>query len=234
MEDTKEGHVLTESATGLERQTGNIYGGYFGPSWRQEMADYLLAEIRVANSEDTARVGAQRGWTETAAEATLADNRIVKNHIVVHQLPSQELGDYALRTEVGEALYYLLENAAVAGKIPEGKNGVPKGFESLVESSPEPDVVAFCEELLDGWNNAYNQKPVDRYSGMNSSFPREYKNIPEWKSEGFSDGVAIEIRRKSGSPLSQRESRIWNSFTPEAKNILQVSVDQFVPPVVTR
>lgn len=217
----------------LEQQTAEVFGGYFGPDWRSSLRDTLLADVRVATAEDTKRVGSQRGYTETVAEATTAENRLVKNHIVVHQLPVGELADYALRTEIGEALYNLMENATVNGKIPRNNKGVPQGFESLVASSPESEVAAFCGDLLDGWSQAYNQRPNDRYSGL-TGVVREYGNIPEWKSEGYSDGVAIDIKRKSGLPLTSNEIKIWNSFTPQAKNILDISTTQFLPPVVRR
>ncbi|MBI4038774.1 hypothetical protein HY384_02345 [Candidatus Daviesbacteria bacterium] len=215
-----------------ERRAFAIYGSYFGPNWQDELRRSLFIDVRSATPEDRLREGSHVGWVSTTAEATTTDNHLVRNHIIIFNLNGAT--DWPLRTEVGESLYNLLENSAVTRSLPTSENEVARGFQGLVTGNVTPEaVVAFSGEILDKWNQVYTQRP-SRYAGMNPNSQREYRDIPEWKSEGFSDAVAVEIRRRSGKPLDVHEQAVWSSLNPLAQEIIRTSVDAFLPKIQTQ
>lgn len=213
-----------------ERKAFNVYESYFGPNWQKELRETLFIDVRSATNEDRAREGPNVGWVSTTAEATVPENHVIKNHVIIFN--EAGTSDWPLRTEVGESLWNLLENAAVTRSLPSNENGVARGFGNLVHGNVTTEaVVDFSAEILDRWNQAYTQKPT-RYAGMNPDSPREYHGIPEWKSEGFADAIAIEIRRRSGNSLDPHEQAVWSFLNHHAQGIITISVDAFLPPVV--
>lgn len=222
--------VNREPHNETERRAFGIYGSYFGPNWQDELRRSLFIDVRSATQEDRLREGPHVGWVSTAAEATVSDDHVVKNHIIIFD--DRGATDFPLRTEVGESLWNLLENAAVTRSLPTNESGAANGFQNLVAGNVTPEAVAdFCGEILDKWNQVYTQKP-NRYAGMNPNSTREYRNIPEWKSEGFADALAVEVRRRSGNPIDAHEQSIWNSMNPLAQEIIRTSADAFLPPVI--
>lgn len=213
-----------------ERRAFAIYESYFGPNWQNELQRSLFIDVRSATPEDRLREGPRVGWISTTAEATSADNHLIRNHVIIFN--PNGASDFPLRTEVGESLWNLLENAAVIRLLPTSENGIARGFQDLVAGNVTPEaVVAFSGEILDKWNQVYTQRPP-RYAGMNPNSQREYRGIPEWKSEGFADAVAIEIRKRSGKSLDTHEQVIWSSLNPLAQEIIRTSVGAFLPQVV--
>lgn len=214
----------------IESRAFGVYQSYFGPDWQSDLQSSLFIDIRSATSEDRQREGPNVGWVATTPEVTSAGNCLVRNHVIIFN--SNGAADWPLRTEVGESLWNLLENAAVTRSLPANEGGVASGFQGLVAGNITPEaVVDFSGEILDKWNQVYTQRPA-RYAGMNPNSQREYKGIPEWKSEGFSDAVAVEIRKRSAKPLDAHEQAVWNTLNPLAQEIIRTSVDAFLPQVV--
>lgn len=209
----------------LKRQAFATYERYFGPNWQENFQKYLLIQVRSATPADWQRVRAERavGYVATTAETTNDEDRIVANHIQFFQQTSP----YALLTEVGESVYNVLENVAVTGSVPE----IAQGYKERLENGDsKTSLVDFSRQILDRWDQAYRLRPA-RYSGINPNDQREYKGIPVWKSEGFSDGIALEVKRRAGESLNPAEQSVWDSFGHYGQDILRISTDLFVPPV---
>ena len=215
----------------VERKAFGIYGLYFGGNWQNELYKSLFIEVRSATTDDRLREGPNAGWISTTAEATTDNNHLVKNHVIIFD--ERGASDFPLRTEIGESLWNLLENAAVTKSLPANETGVATGFQDLVTGTVTPQaVIEFSGDILDKWDQVYTQRPTNRYAGMNPNSTREYKNISEWKSEGFADALGVEIRRRSGNPLDAHEQSIWGSLNPLAQEIIKSSIDAFLPVIV--
>lgn len=214
----------------IEKFAFETFKAYFGDNWAKSLKNNLLISVRSANNLDWLRAQSEGavGQVSTTAETRLDNNQIVTNHIVIFK-PTSE---YALRTEIGESIYNILENIALTDTLPtsEGKP-LPAFLNLLNQGSKVSDLVEFSKQILDKWNVVYTKKPA-RYAGMNPDSTREFKGIPEWKSEGFSDGIAIEIKRRSGQPLTSYEQNIWNEYNYQAQNVIVTTVDYILPTVV--
>ncbi len=162
----------------IEKKAFDIYDSYFGSNWQELLDKTLFITVRSATADDRKNAGPNLGWVSTQEEVTMADNRILRNHIIIFN--PEGATNFPLRTEIGEALWNMLENAAVTEKLPENKQGVATGFQNLVtETVPPQAVVNFSGEILDKWNQVYTHRP-NRYAGMNPNAQREYHRIPEW------------------------------------------------------
>ncbi len=202
-QDLGVGFKETRPKDEIEARAFEIYSYYFGPNWQQLLGEYLFTSVRSATLADRERAGLRVGLVSTDAEHRVLDNRLIANHVVVFT-PNSDI-EYPLRTEVGEALWNILENATVTKTLPRNEEGkVAAGFDKLVKGNQnnQSAVVDFTGHVLDKWNSSYTEKPTNRYIGMNPDLPREYGGIPEWKSEGFADAIAVEIRRRTTRPLT--------------------------------
>lgn len=214
----------------LERRATKVYGSYFGPNWRDVLSRELLVNVRAATTQDLANNPAVRGFVATQAEVLSDSKKLVRNHIILFSNGTE----FGLRSEIGESIYNILEDVVVTGSLPGTESNLPSGIRSLVQGGTTPEaVVDFCRQLLDRWDSAYTTRPV-RYAGMNPNTRRNYKGIPEWKSEGFADGIAVEIRRRSGKPLDAHEQQIRGGFNHYQQEIIKASADIFLPPVVVQ
>jgi len=232
----------------LERKAFEVYEKYFGPDWQNILFRYLLIDdVRSATNEDIAQAQQEGGigWVNT--QETDYDGKIIFNTIRIFE--SAGTDDYALRTEVGEALWNLLENTAVTSEPPMNlkEQTMPQGFrqirdilksKGLTVGDVFGQVVDFCRQILDTWGKTYRVQPRDRYSGLSPNSLRDYKSIPEWKSEGFADGIAVEIKIRSGLPLDYREQRVYADLTTGSNKgsmeVIKVVVDAFLPPISRR
>jgi hypothetical protein len=57
---------------------------------------------------------------------------------------------------------------------------------------------------------------------------RGFGNIPEWKSEGFADAIAVAIKAKTGKGLSEDELQIARQLSIEAGKLIDLCMDQFI------
>lgn len=215
----------------MESKAEEIYMTYFGSSWREKLHKYLLIEVAVATPEDRIREGNKIGWVGTSTVIDKHTSAIKQNRIIIYSNPN----DFSLRTEIGESLYNLLQCTALSNKVYKYKEGDDQffleGVANLINQGfGKDDIPQKCCEILNYWDKNYTNKPK-RYHGMNPDRPREYKGIPEWKSEGFADAVAVEIRRKSGLPLSAFERDIWQQLDPLGPKLIEPCVEIFLPPI---
>lgn len=212
---TPETHAETTKAE-------EAYKKYFGEDWKEKLKKNLLIDVKQATEEDREREKKNGVIGHVATNAEVGPhNKLVANHIIVYN--ESAVDDFAFRTEIGEAMWNILENIAVTKKVPPAET-----FQARAKRRTPELVVQSSTQLLDMWDGAYKTQPT-RYSGLTGK-PREYKNIPEWKSEGFADGIAIEIKRKAGLPLDAKEQEIWNSLTPPCKELLDAAA-VFLPEV---
>lgn len=210
--------VSQSSTNQIESQAANVYQNYLGSDWQNIMDNYLLANVRAARTGDPTG-----GLVSTTPEVLNSNGRLVANNIIVNS-PSE----YGLRTEIGESIWNILEDAAIHG-YPDGSTKIPAGFQRMVANGSTPeDVAAFAKLILEEWDRIYTVKP-DRYAGL-TDLPREFNNIPEWKSEGFADGIAVEIRRRNGEVLTGYDKLVDESLTPEQRSLIETATDMMLPP----
>jgi hypothetical protein len=205
-----------------ERIAFAVYERYFGPNWQQFLSNHLFIDLRTATPEDLANIQGPSGWVITMPEATTASNELKKNHTVIFK--EAGAADWPLRTEIGESVWNVLENIAVTGKIPSSfENKPPAKLAELLGSGYTSDqIVRLCIQTLDSWNLAYKTKP-GRYAGMNPNSVREYNDIPEWKSEGFSDAIALWLKIRNKTPLDNSEQSVLNEFNRQDTRLMNIA-----------
>jgi hypothetical protein len=218
----------------LERQTGFVYETYFGPDWKKLLFEHLLTSVKQATPEDWKREGDIIAHVSTTAVLDPKTMFLMGQQITVYTDPN----DFYLRHELGEALWNVLQFTALQDETKpfrvyqKGETLLPVGVGKLLQQGyPGATIIDYCRRVLDSWGEGY-QIRLDEYHVMRPDRLREYGDIPEWKSEGFADAVAVDVRRRSGLPVDDSEQGIWESLGGMGDEIVVPCVGYFLPPII--